>query len=206
MDTSDNGNIPWDEVIKKEARGIDDYSLGEVRQVTSEYVITHKGIVNTKWFQIPKHLAQAFDGNQLVLKVTEKEAKDLYIKQESPLVDDQEDSDTTVSLVEERLEPRTKQIMEEATIVKEPIKETKHMDVSLTHEELVLERRPLAEPQMTDEEPVDSRTEIKIPLKREEIETTKQSYVKEEVIVTKKPITETETITEELTSEKLTED
>jgi uncharacterized protein (TIGR02271 family) len=206
MESSDNGNIPWDEVIKKEARGIDDYSLGEVRQVTSEYVITHKGIVNTKWFQIPKHLAQAFDGNQLVLKVTEKEAKDLYIKQESPLVDDQEDSDTTVSLVEERLEPRTKQIMEEATIVKEPIKETKHMDVSLTHEELVLERRPLAEPQMTDEEPVDSRTEIKIPLKREEIETTKQSYVKEEVIVTKKPITETETIAEELTSEKLTED
>ena len=122
-------------------------------------------------------MAQAFDGNQLVLKVTEKEAKDLYIKQESPLVDDQEDSDTTVSLVEERLEPRTKQIMEEATIVKEPIKETKHMDVSLTHEELVLERRPLSEPQMTDEEPVDSRTEIKIPLKREEIETTKQSYV-----------------------------
>jgi hypothetical protein len=51
MESSYNGNIP-DEVIKKEARGIDDYSLGEVRQVTSEYVITHKGIVNTKWFQI----------------------------------------------------------------------------------------------------------------------------------------------------------
>src|SRR6476619_1235733 len=203
METSDNVNIPWDEVIK--ARGINDYSIGEIRQVTSEYVITHKGIVNTKWFQIPKHLAQAFDGNQLILKVTEKEAKDLYIKHESPLEEDQQDSQTTVSLVEERLEPRTKQIMEEATIVKEPIKETKHMDVSLTHEELVLERRPLSEPQMTDEEPVESRTEIKIPLKREEIETTKQSYVKEEVIVTKKPVTETKTITEELTTEKLTE-
>jgi uncharacterized protein (TIGR02271 family) len=132
------------------------------------------------------------------LKVTEKEAKDLYIKHESPLEEDQEDSETTVSLVEERLEPRTKQIMEEATIVKEPIKETKQIEVELTHEELVLERRPLSEPQMTDEQPVDSRTEIKIPLKREEVETTKQSYVKEEVGVTKKPITETQTITEEL--------
>ena len=132
------------------------------------------------------------------MKVTEKEAKDLYIKHESPLEDDQEDSETTVPLVEERLEPRTKQIMEEATIVKEPIKETKHMDVSLTHEELVLERRPLSEPQPTDEEPVETKTEIKIPLKREEFETTKQSYVKEEVIVTKKPFTETKTITEEL--------
>jgi uncharacterized protein (TIGR02271 family) len=47
-------------------------------------------------------------------------------------------------------------------------KETKHIDVELTHEELVLERRPLAEPRMTDEEPVESRTEIKIRLKREE--------------------------------------
>ena len=108
-------------------------------------------------------------------------------------------------LVEERLEPRTKQVMVKATLVKEPIKETKHMEVSLTHEELVLERKPLSEPRMTDEEPVDTRTEIKIPLKREEIETTKQSYVKEEVIVTKKLVTETKTITEELTSEKLTE-
>ena len=205
MESNDSGNIPWDEVIKKEARGIDDYSLGEVRQVTSEYVITHKGIVNTKWFQIPKHLAQEFDGNQLIFKITEKDAKDLYIKHESPLDDNEEGPDTTVSLIEERLEPRTKLIMEEATIVKEPIKETKHADVNLTHEELVLERRPLSEPQMTDDDPVESRTEIIIPLKREEIETTKQSYVKEEVIVTKKPITETMTITEELTSEKLTE-
>src|SRR6185436_8718022 len=205
MGSSDNGSIPWDEVINKEARGIDDYNLGKVRQVTSEHVITHKGIVNTKWFQIPKHLAQEFDGNHLILKITEKEAKDLYVKHESPLEEDQEDSDASMSLVEERLEPRTRQVMDEATLVKEPIKETQHMDVNLTHEELVLERRPLSEPQMTDEEPVDARTEIKIPLKREEIETTKQSYVKEEVIVTKKPITETKTITEELTSEKLTE-
>src|SRR6478736_1654759 len=197
MESSDSRNIPWDEVIKKEARGIDGYSLGEVRQITSEFIVTHKGIVNTKWFQIPKHLAQEFDGNQLILKVTEKDAKDLYVKHESPLEEDQEDSDTTLSLVEERLEPRTRQVMDEATLVKEPIKETKQMDVSLTHAELVLERKPLSEPRMTDEEPVDTRTEIKIPLKREEIETTKQSYVKEEVLVTKKPVTETKTITEE---------
>jgi hypothetical protein len=65
-------------------------------------------------------LAQEFGGNHLVLKVTEKEAKDLYVKHESALEEDQ-DSETTVSLGEERLEPRTKQIMEEATIVKEPL-------------------------------------------------------------------------------------
>jgi uncharacterized protein (TIGR02271 family) len=80
------------------------------------------------------------------------------------------------------------------------------MDVSLTHEELVLERKPVTEPRPTDEKPVETRTEIKIPLKREEIESTKQSYVKEEAIAKKKPVTETQSVTEEVTSEKISED
>jgi uncharacterized protein (TIGR02271 family) len=206
METGDGRNIPWEEVIKKEARGIDDYDLGEVQQVTSEYVLTQKGLVNIKWFEIPKRLAQEFDGNKLVLKVTEEEAKKLYIKHESPIVDEMEESESTVPLVEERLEPKKKEVIEEATIVKEPVRETKQMDVSLTHEELVLEKKPVTEPRPTDENPVDTRTEIKIPLKREEVESTKQSYVKEEVIVKKKPVTETQKVTEEVTSEKITED
>ncbi len=203
---SGDSSIPWDEVIKKEARGINDYDLGEVQQVTSEHVITQKGIVNTKWFQIPKRLAQEFDGNKLVFKVGEEEAKMMYAKDESPLEEDQEESEKTVSLVEERLEPRKREIIEEATLVKEPIRETKQMDVELTHEELALERKPLSEPRKTDEKPVESRTEIKVPLKREEVESTKQSYVKEEVVVTKKPVTETQHVSEEMTSEKITED
>ncbi len=206
MEYGSTGNIPWDEVIKKEARGIDDYDLGEVQQVSSEYVITQKGIVNTKWFQIPKRLAQEFDGSKLVLKVSEEEAKMMYAKDELPLDEDQEESEKTVSLIEERLEPRKREIVEEAILVKEPIRETKQMDVELTHEELALERKPLSEPRKTDENPVESRTEIKIPLKREEVESTKQSYVKEEVVVKKKPVMETRNITEEVTNEKITED
>jgi uncharacterized protein (TIGR02271 family) len=201
MGSGTGGNIPWDEVIKKEARGIDDYDLGEVQQVTSEYVLTQKGLVNTRWFQIPKRLAQEFDGSKLVFKIIRDEAKNLYEKDVSPL--DSEDSQTTVPLVEERLEPRKKEVIEEATIVKEPKRETRQQEVQLTHEELILERRPVLEPTPTDESPVESRTEIKIPLKREEIENTKQSYVKEEVVVTKKPVSETQTVTEELTSEEI---
>jgi len=164
-------NISWDDVIKKEARGIDDYSLGEVRQVTSEYIITHKGIVNTKWFQIPKRLAQDFDGYTLFVNVKEDEAKDLYKKDSSPM--DSEDSDTVVPLIEERLEPKTREVTEDATIIKEPKRQTQQKEIELTHEELVLERKPLDEPRPTEDNPVESRTEMKIPLKREEIESTK---------------------------------
>ena len=107
--------------------------------------------------------------------------------------------------VEERLTPQKKKVIEVATIVKEPVRETKQMDVSLTHEELVLNRNPVTKPTRTYEKPVKTRTEIKIPLKKEEIESTKQSYVKEEVIVKKKLVTETQNVTEEVTSEKITE-
>jgi stress response protein YsnF len=74
------------------------------------------------------------------------------------------------SLVDERLEPQKKV----ATIVKEPVRETRQMDVSLTHEELVLKSKPVTERRRSYEKPVKTRTEIKIPLKREEIESTKK--------------------------------
>jgi hypothetical protein len=34
----------WDKVIKKEARGLDDYDLGEVEEVNNDTVITKKGL------------------------------------------------------------------------------------------------------------------------------------------------------------------
>jgi stress response protein YsnF len=58
------------------------------------------------------------------------------------------------SLVEERLEPQKKEVIEQATIVKEPVRETKRMDVSLTHEEHVLERKPVTESRPTDDHAV----------------------------------------------------
>jgi uncharacterized protein (TIGR02271 family) len=127
----------------------------------------------------------------------------LYKKEELPI--ESEDSETVVPLIEERLEPKKREVTEDATIIKEPSRETQQKEIELTHEELVLERKPVLEPTPTDESPVESRTEIKIPLKREEVGTAKQSYVKEEVVITKKPVTETRTITEDLSSEEIVE-
>ena len=206
IDTPTN-EIPWDEIIKKEARGIDDADLGEVQEVNSDYVVTQKGILDKEWFHIPRNLVTSYDGNKLIFRVTKDEAETSYLRNEQPAEAVEEDeSETHIPVVEERLEPTTKVVIEQATVVKEPIKETKTVEVPLTHEELVIERRTIEDYRLTDEKPVESRTEIKIPLKREEVEATKQSYVKEEIIVKKKLVTETRTITEELASEKLAEE
>jgi len=54
--------------------------------------------------------------------------------------------------------------------------------------------------------PVESTTEIKIPLKREEVQVTKQTHVKEEIVVKKKPVTETRQVSEQVRSEEVNTD
>jgi Mn-containing catalase len=73
---SDLGDIDWEDVIKKEARGIDDSDLGEVKEVDGDYVITKKGIVSKDKFYLPKNLAVKFDGHKLWFKVNEDEMDD----------------------------------------------------------------------------------------------------------------------------------
>jgi outer membrane protein assembly factor BamE (lipoprotein component of BamABCDE complex) len=73
MDRIDS-NINWDEVIKKEARGLDDEDLGEVHEVGPDYVLTQKGTVHKHRYQLPKNLAVKFDGNKLWFKITKDEA------------------------------------------------------------------------------------------------------------------------------------
>jgi uncharacterized protein (TIGR02271 family) len=198
--------IDWDLVVKKEARGTDDYDLGEVQEVTADNILTQKGIVEKKWFQIPKQLALGFDGDMLTLNVTEEQAKAMYvIDRPTEEKNQNEESETTIPLVTEKLEPAKTEVIEEANIIKKPVKETKQVEMNLTHEELIIERRPLDEPRPIDEDPVDSTTVIKIPLKREEVEINKQSYITEEIVAKKKPVTETRTILEQVTSEKLEE-
>ena len=39
-----NEIIDWDKIIKKEARGLDDYDLGEVQDLNEEFVVTKRGV------------------------------------------------------------------------------------------------------------------------------------------------------------------
>lgn len=69
---------------------------------------------------------------------------------------------------------------------------------------MTIERRPVTEGSATtNEKPVTSKTEVNIPLKHDEVPVSKEPYVKEEVAVKKKPVTETKTVTDEVRSERV---
>jgi uncharacterized protein (TIGR02271 family) len=111
--------------------------------------------------------------------------------------------ETTIPVMEEDLEISKRESTKgEATITKEPITETKEVEVPVTHEEAVIERRPASSSTVASSE-IPSRTEVNVPLKSEEVEVTKQPYVKEEVSVKKRPVTETQKVSEEVTSEQV---
>ncbi len=66
-------DIDWNDVIKKEARGINDEDLGEVKEVKSNYVLVQRGIIDKKKFYIPKDQAESYDGNVLKFRLSESD-------------------------------------------------------------------------------------------------------------------------------------
>jgi len=78
MPTADKKNIDWNEVVKKEARGINDADFGEVQLTIGDTVLTEKCITDKKRFYLPKGLADKIDGHTLWFCITEDEANNTY--------------------------------------------------------------------------------------------------------------------------------
>jgi hypothetical protein len=71
-------DFDWDEVIKKEARGINDADFGEVQLAIGDTVITEKGVTDKKRFYLPKSLVDKYDGHTIWFRITEDEAYNTY--------------------------------------------------------------------------------------------------------------------------------
>ncbi len=237
--------IPWEETIKKEARGIDDADFGEIQSVDSEYLLTQKGIIDKEFFSFPKNLAQGYDGDIVWFKVTEEEARNSYMQSQNVILDQggsssnnietyntdenslsdiKKEEKEVIPLMAEKLDITKTEVTDEVIITKEPVKDTKTEQIPVMHEELTIEIRPVTKDQSSlsstssssssdnntsiEQEnetlkPVENKTHIRIPLKREEVEVSRTPYVKEEIVVKKKPVTETQTVTEEIISERI---
>jgi uncharacterized protein (TIGR02271 family) len=221
-------DIDWNDVIKKEVRGKNDEDLGEVQEVRDTYVLVQKGLINKERFYIPQDKVESYDGTILRFKISEEDARSEYLGDLPPPLStsvgndninnniedaeqkESESESTRVPLIEEKLNISKREVTyKEASLIKEPVTETKTVEVPMTYEELIIERRPPTEATTSQHElkpPVTTREEIKIPLKREEVEVKKEPYVKEEVVVKKRRTEERKTITEEVKSERLVDD
>ena len=182
MSREEARNINWNDVIKKEARGKNDEDLGEVQEVGDTYILVQKGLINKEKFYIPQNEVESYDGNILRFRLPEEDIKSKYLQDSPPLLSSahstngieenqakQEESESS-PLIEEKLNISKREVTyKEATLIKEPVTETKTVEVPVTHEELIVERRPPTEATTSQDElksPVTTKEEIKIPLKK----------------------------------------
>jgi len=109
--------------------------------------------------------------------------------------DEKTDHDQSVQLKEERLRPEKESVKAgEVALRKDVVTEQKSVDVPVTHEEVVVERRPVEgrRPATGD---VREGEEVRVPVQEEKVRLEKQPVVTEEVRVEKRPVTETEHVT-----------
>ena len=81
------------------------------------------------------------------------------------------------------------------------MKETKTVEVPVTHAEVSVERRPASSG--AAEPPTEKRKDLRISLNKEEATVRKEPYLKEELVIRKEPRTETKTLTERVRSERI---
>jgi hypothetical protein len=155
-------DIPWDQVANKQATGVNEYDLGEIKEVSTEYVMTQKGHSVRKIFQLPKRLAKSFDGNIVTFQLSESESNSFLVV-DKELVDKR-----NPPVGDETLESSKKQDKLQINDIQVPIKEAKKTEMGLIHEELVIEQKRLSKPMEIGGRHTDPSTEIKIPLKSEE--------------------------------------
>ena len=184
-------------------------------------------MINKQKFYIPKNMVESYDGSVLRFNISKEQAKSRFMRDSPSTANDysssynnmdvtaeeeqdksnvSQDTAVRVPVMEERLNVSKEESTEDATVTKEPVTETKTIEIPVTHEEITIEKRPPKDRKYTSissENPVEYKTEIKIPLKKEEVEVIKQPYVKEEVVVKKNPVTKTQQVTEQVRSEKV---
>jgi len=212
----------WNSVKGKNVKTVDYQHAGKVvATVDNEdaIIISFEGAHSSYNYRVPKGCVQGLDGPDLLLSIARAELADYeisdienyatHLRSIKTEKKGGEEEEMIVPVIEEELYVSKRVITDEATIIKEPVMETKIIDISIMHEAIVIEKRATASAAEDNAELLEdppsrnTRTEIRIPLIHEVVKIKKEPYVKQEIVIRKKPRTETKTVSEFVTKEKV---
>jgi stress response protein YsnF len=174
----------WSSIIGKNVKTVDYQDAGKViGSVENEdtIIISYESPHSSYNYRVPKRHVQGLNDTDVLLSIARAELADYeisdiqdYAAQLRNIKIEQkgeEEEEITVPVIEEKLNVSKKVVAEEATIMKEPVTETRTIEVSVMHEAIVLEKRPVAveeENTNTLEEPSprNTKTEIRVSLSK----------------------------------------
>jgi hypothetical protein len=68
----------WKTIKGRDVKTKDGKDLGEIKEISDNYIRVEKGTIHKESFWIPKYIADAFDGKTLWLLVDEEELRGKY--------------------------------------------------------------------------------------------------------------------------------
>ncbi|HYP43367.1 MAG TPA: hypothetical protein VEQ18_05035 [Candidatus Nitrosocosmicus sp.] len=155
MSDENDREINWSEVIEKGAIGQNGLDLGTIKQVKDDYIVTEVSGINKRKYHLPKTYVNHFNGvflnfslNDSDVLAFEQESSESKLDNESSL---QFSPDSTlneqkgevggvVPLIGEELKVNKNIIEKNVKIIKEPLRESKTVQIQLMHEKITFQR------------------------------------------------------------------
>jgi hypothetical protein len=147
----------WNSIIGKNVKTVDYQDAGKVIGAVDNddtIIISYEGPHSTYNYRVPKRCVQGFNDPDLLLSIARAELADYeisdihnYAAQLRSIKTEKKggEEERIVPIIEEKLNISKKVITDEATIIKEPVMETKTIEISIMHEEIDIEKRPAVE-------------------------------------------------------------
>ena len=185
--------------------GSDGKKVGDVSELGEGYVVVSKGFLFTSERFVPVDAISRIEHDRVYLNVSKDEIDARgwdTVPETGPISDTRRERTTApsgaedggrVQLREEELRARKQPVQTgEVQIRKDVVEEQQTIDVPVTREEAVVERRPI-EPRPADA-PVGEGETIRVPLRGEHAEVEKRPVVTEEIEVGKRQVQDTERV------------
>ncbi len=76
--------LSWDKAKGKNAKSINKKEIGKIEEISQDYIQIKKGIVDKDYFFVPKYFVEGYDGDDIILALTEDEIKTKYSNKSNP--------------------------------------------------------------------------------------------------------------------------
>jgi uncharacterized protein (TIGR02271 family) len=187
--------------------------IGDVHEVQSDYVLVTKGLIFVKDLYIPLEAVEKVNqADHVVVLNVHKSGIDERAWAQAPLAGSHAESmadgssrdDPVLTVKEERIQAKkARKKTGEVAVGKRVVEQQADMDVDLTHEEVEVTRRRVDRPADANETFTEDEATIRVPVTAEEVNVTKEPRVVEEIVVSKRPVTETQRVSDTVRREEV---
>ena len=191
--------------------------IGDVNDVQPDYLVITKGLIFLKDMYVPRSAIETVDASLQTVTLNVRkadidesrwgQAPDVGSYRTREFAEGSSDKDTVLTVKEERIRAeKARKQTGEVAVGKRVVEQQADMEIPVTREEVEVTRRRVDRPANATEDFTEDEGTIRVPVTAEEVRVTKEPRVVEEVVVSKRPVTETKRVSDTVRREEVVVD